>query len=371
MNPASDPTVTGRTGRARHHPRRPSLRAQLTTLYAGLVLAVVVPMLLFAGFLFGRDRIRLRAGDSAPPPDTAPQQVDAALVISAIIIVVLTVPIAWWLAGRILRPLRAMTVTAQEISATNLNRRLGLRGPDDELTKLGRTLDDLFERLDSSFAAQRHFVANASHELRTPLAGQRAVLQVALADPDASEASLRAACEEALGLGERQERLIGALLTLAEGQKGLDHREVVDLADVTKGVMLSRRAEATRRTITVQASLDPTPISGDPDLIASMIGNLVDNALHHNVPDGHVTIATELTNGRARLSVGNTGPTIRSQDLRRLFQPFQRLGTQRTHTADGHGLGLVIVQAVAEAHGAKLTAHPRPGGGLDVAILFD
>jgi signal transduction histidine kinase len=368
MNPAVDPTVTGH---ARRHLRRPSLRAQLTTLYAGLVLAVVVPMLLLAGFLFGRDQTRLRAGDAVPPPDTAAQQVDAALAISAVIVVVLTVLTAWWLAGRFLRPLRAMTATAQEISATNLNRRLGLRGPDDELTKLGRTLDDLFERLDSSFAAQRHFVANASHELRTPLAGQRAVLQVALADPEASEASLRVACEEALGLGSRQERLIDALLTLAEGQKGIEHREEVDLADATKAVMLSRRAEATRPTITVQASLDPAPISGDPDLISSMIGNLIDNALHHNVPNGHLAIATELTNGRARLSVANTGPAIRSQDLRRLFQPFQRLGTQRTHTADGHGLGLAIVQAVADAHGAQLTAHPRPGGGLDVTILFD
>ncbi|GAA1311273.1 two-component sensor histidine kinase [Planotetraspora silvatica] len=368
MNAASHPTVIGR---ARRHLRRPSLRVQLTALYAGLVLAVIVPMLLVAGFLLGRGQARLRAGDAVPPPDTATQQVDAALATVAVIVVVLTALTAWWLAGRILRPLRAMTATAQEISATNLNRRLGLHGPDDELVKLGRTLDDLFERLDSSFAAQRHFVANASHELRTPLAGQRAVLQVALADPDASEASLRAACEEALGLGERQERLIDALLTLAEGQKGIEHREVVDLADVTNRVMMSRGAEASRRSITVQASLDPAPLSGDPHLIASMIGNLVDNALRHNVPDGHVTIATELTNGHARLSVGNTGPTIRSQDVRRLFQPFQRLGTERTHTADGHGLGLVIVQAVAEAHGAQLTAHPRPEGGLDVTVLFD
>ncbi|MEV4580625.1 HAMP domain-containing sensor histidine kinase [Nonomuraea jabiensis] len=370
MNPAVDPTAAGPAGRVRRHLRRPSLRTQLTTLYAGMVLAVVVPMLLLAGFLFGRDQIRLRAGDAVPPPDTAAQQVDAALAITAFIVVVLTVLTAWWLAGRFLRPLRAMTVTAQEISATNLNRRLGLRGPDDELTKLGRTLDDLFERLDSSFAAQRHFVANASHELRTPLAGQRAVLQVALADPEASKASLRAACEEALGLGERQERLIAALLTLAEGQKGIEHREVFDLADVTKAEMQSHHAEATRRTITLQASLNPAPISGDPDLITSMIRNLVDNALHHNVPDGHLTITTERINGCARLSVANTGPTIRSQDLRRLFQPFQRLGTQRTHTADGHGLGLAIVQAVADAHGAQLTARPRPGGGLDVTILF-
>ncbi|NUO98502.1 MAG: HAMP domain-containing histidine kinase [Nonomuraea sp.] len=364
MNPAS-------TGPPRRHPRRPSLRVQLTALYAGLVLAVVVPMLLVAGFLFGRDQVRLRAGDAVLPPDPAPQRVDAALAIIGVVVVVLTVLTAWWLAGRFLRPLRAMTVTAQEISATNLNRRLGLRGPDDELTRLGRTLDDLFERLDSSFTAQRHFVANASHELRTPLAAQRAVLQVALADPDADEAGLRAACEEALGLGERQERLIDALLTLAEGQKGIERREAVDLAGVTEELMSARRTEAARRTITVQASLDPAPASGDPDLITSMVGNLIDNALHHNVPGGHVTVTTGLTNGRARLSVANTGPVIRPQDLRRLFQPFQRLGAQRTHTADGHGLGLVIVQTVAEAHGAHLTARPRPEGGLTVTVLFD
>ncbi|MFF4189733.1 sensor histidine kinase [Nonomuraea sp. NPDC001831] len=362
-----NPTVTGRV---RSHLRRPSLRAQLTTLYAGLVLAVVVPMMLVAGFLFGRDQVRLRAGDAAPPPDASAQQVDAVLTVTGIVVVALTVVAAWWLAGRFLRPLRAMTVTAREISATNLNRRLGLRGPDDELTRLGRTLDDLFERLDSAFAAQRHFVANASHELRTPLAGQRAVLQVALADPEAGEASLRAACEEALALGARQERLIGALLTLAEGEKGVEHREPVDLAEVTEQVVSSRRSEAAGRAVTVRTSLDPAPVSGDPDLIASMIGNLVDNALHHNVPDGHVTIATGLTGEGARLTIGNTGPPIRPQDLRRLFQPFQRLGAPRTHTTGGHGLGLAIVRAVAQAHGARLTALPRAEGGLDVTLLF-
>ena len=191
-------TVAGR-----YHLRRPTLRAQLTALYAGLTLAVVVPMLLVAGFLFGQGRTHGRAGEASPPLDTAAQQVDAVLAIGALIVVTVSVVAAWWLAGRFLRPLRAMTTTAQEISATNLNRRLDLRGPDDELTRLGRTLDDLFGRLESSFEAQHRFVANASHELRTPLAGQRTLLQVALTDPDASVASLRAACEEALGLGER------------------------------------------------------------------------------------------------------------------------------------------------------------------------
>ncbi|MFI6793047.1 sensor histidine kinase [Nonomuraea sp. NPDC050383] len=352
------------------HPRRPSLRAQLTALYAGLALAVAIPTLLVTGYLFGRGQTRLRAGDARPAPDTLTQRFDAALAVIGAIVVVLTVLIAWWLAGRLLRPLRAMTMTAREISATNLNRRLALRGPDDELTRLGHTLNDLFGRLDASFAAQRHFVTNASHELRTPLAGQRTLLQVALADPDASEASLRAACEQALNLGHQQERLIDALLALAEGQRGIESRETIDLAEIADRVLSSRRTEAARRTITLRTSLEPAPLSGDPDLIASMIGNLADNALRHNLPGGHVTIATGLANGHARLSVGNTGPAIRPQDLPRLFQPFQRSGTERTHTADGHGLGLAIVRAVAEAHSARLTAHPRPGGGLDVTVLF-
>ncbi|HEY0803447.1 MAG TPA: HAMP domain-containing sensor histidine kinase [Pseudonocardiaceae bacterium] len=371
MSPTVNPTATGHARRGRYHLRRPSLRAQLTALYAALALALVVPMLLVTGFLFGRDQTRVRAGGPSPPPDTATQQVDTALAITMMIVVVVTVVAAWWLAGRFLRPLRAMTTTAQEISATNLNQRLDLQGPDDELTKLGRTLDDLFGRLESTFESQRHFVANASHELRTPLAGQRTLLQVALADPDASMTSLRAACEEALDLGERQERLIDALLTLAEGQRGIEHREPVDLADLANRVIVARGPEAARRAITVHAALDPGPLLGDPDLIESMIGNLVDNAIRHNFPNGHVTIATTLTNGHAQLSVSNTGPTIRSRDLQRLFQPFQRLGAQRTHTAGGHGLGLAIVRATAEAHGAVLTAYPHPEGGLDMTALFN
>lgn len=366
-----NPTATGHARRGRYQLRRPSLRAQLTALYAALALALVVPTLLVTGFLFGRDRTRVMDGEPSPPPHTATQQVDTALAITMAIVVIVTVVAAWWLAGRFLRPLRAMTTTAQEISATNLNQRLDLHGPDDELTRLGRTLDGLFGRLESSFESQRHFVANASHELRTPLAGQRTLLQVALADPDASLTSLRAACEEALDLGERQERLIDALLTLADGQRGVEHRELVDLADLAARVVVARGPEAARRAITVDTALDPGPLLGDAALIESMIGNLVDNAIRHNFPHGHVTVATTLTNGHARLSVSNTGPIIHSGDLQRLFQPFQRLGAQRTHTTDGHGLGMAIVHAIAEAHGAVLTAYPRHEGGLDITALFN
>ena len=203
---------------------------------------------------------------------------------------------AWQLAGLYLRPLRTLNATARDISATNLHRRLGLQGPDDELTQLGGTLDDLFGRLESSFESQRRFVANASHELRTPLAGQRTLLQVALADPDATAESLRAACEEALALGERQERLVDGLLTLASSERGIERREPLDLAEIAQQVLVSRHHEAARRGIEIRASLDAAPTTGDPVLIESMVANLLDNAIQHNVPDGSV----DLTTGRHR-----------------------------------------------------------------------
>src|SRR3984893_6858843 len=151
--------------------------------------------------------------------------------------------LGWLLAGRLLRPLQAIVATARDISATNLSRRLRTGKRDDEFSRLGQTLNDLFARLEASFESQRHFVANAAHELRTPLAAERAVLQVALADPAASAESLRAACQQVLQLGEQQERLVNALLTLATGQSGLRYREPFDLAEVTSQVMADRQPD--------------------------------------------------------------------------------------------------------------------------------
>jgi signal transduction histidine kinase len=203
------------------HLRRPPLRVQLTALYAGLAMAVVAAVLLATGQLY-RSEVGAAPNGRGAAPQSSAHHFDAGPAVIGLAAVLIAVVVAWWLAGRFLRPLRTMTATAQEISATDLHRRLGLQGPDDELTELGRTLDDLFARLEASFQAQRNFVANASHELRTPLAGQRTLLQVALADPYASTADLRAACQEALALEHQQERLINALLTLATGENGIE-----------------------------------------------------------------------------------------------------------------------------------------------------
>jgi signal transduction histidine kinase len=346
--------------------RRATLRTQLTVLYAALLVVIVAVVLAAAAFLF--------RSAMAPPGVEASNPNDLYFQIGAPVMIALAVLIglwfAWQLAGLYLRPLRTLNATARDISATNLTRRLGLQGPDDEITQLGSTFDDLFGRLESSFESQRRFVANASHELRTPLAGQRTLLQVALADPDATTEDLRAACGETLALGERQERLVDGLLTLASSERGIEHQERLDVAEIAERVLGSRQQEAARRGVELRASLDAAPTTGDPVLIESMIANLLDNAIQHNLPDGTVEFTTGRVGSASQLSVGNTGPIVPTVELDRLFQPFQRLGHARTGSRNGHGLGLAIVQAIAQAHRAKTTARARSAGGLDIEVDF-
>jgi len=290
--------------------------------------------------------------------------------IALAIMAVVSVALGWAVAGRVLRPLRTITATAQDISATSLHQRLALNGPDDELKELGDTFDDLLGRLEASFRSQRQFVANASHELRTPLAWQRTLVQVALADPDADTESLRAAHERVLASGAHQERILEALLTLTRGQAGLDNREPFDLAALAGHVLHARQADAQDRQLTIHPALAPGPATGDPRLAERLIANLVDNALRHNTPGGHVEVGTGTTDSRAVLSVINTGPAVPSAQVDRLLLPFQRLGTARTGSSEGLGLGLSIVRAIAQAHGATLTIRPQPSGGLHAEVSF-
>jgi signal transduction histidine kinase len=362
------------------HRQRPVLRVQLALLYSGVFVGLVVLLFLASSVLFGTANVFFGHSQMAYHPGqaaaAATRQSSAGpqfapwpflIALAAIAVALLA---AWWLAGRFLRPLRAMTTTAQEISASDLGRRLSLEGPDDELTELGRTLDNLFGRLQTSFESQRQFIANASHELRTPLAGQRTLLQVALADPDADAQALRSTCEEALQLSGQQERLIDALLTLATSERGVESWAPFDLAQLTENIVYSRRPDAERRGIQIDASFDKAQAVGDASLVESMVANLLDNAIRHNIANGAVEISTTATADGAHLSVSNTGADVPFTDVERMLQPFQRLGDQRVGPPDGHGLGLAIVKAIATAHGANLTARPGPQGGLNIQVTF-
>jgi signal transduction histidine kinase len=223
---------------------------------------------------------------------------------------VASVAAGWLLAGRVLRPLRTITSTTQQISEDNLHQRLALSGPRDELKDLGDTIDALLARLDAAFAAQRNFVANASHELRTPLALSRVMLQVALADPGITLDSLRLACEEAIETGRQQEQLIEALLTLARSQRGLEDRKPVDLAAVVTEAARAHEAGAAAKGVHVDLSIAPALVSGDTELVERLVSNLIDNALRYNVSGANVRVLVDTDSDHVRFNVTNTGPQV-------------------------------------------------------------
>jgi signal transduction histidine kinase len=292
------------------------------------------------------------------------------LGIALAIMAIVSMGLGWFIAGRALRPLQTITKAARAISAKSLHRRLALRGPRDELRELGETFDELLERLERSFEAQRQFVANASHELRTPLTLERAVVEVTLADPRASNETLRATCERVLAIGEQQERMIDALLALARSERGLERREPFDLQALARDAIVARRPDIACHRLSLDSDLATAHTSGDPQLAERLVANLIDNAIRHNAAGGWVSVSTGVENGRAVLTVANSGPVVAPEQVEQLFRPFERLGAARASHGDGHGLGLSIVSAVAAAHGADLRARARPEGGLEIGVSF-
>ena len=379
--------------------RRGGVRFRLTLLFGGLFLAAGAALLGITyglvsnatnGIIMARNSFGTGTGAVTTTPDPGQLQAQAVqyagqaraaedyalLLYSGIalaIMAVLSVGLGWFVAGHALRPLRRITAAARRISATNLHERLALDGPDDDLRELADVIDGLFGRLDASFDAQRQFVANASHELRTPLARSRTLLEVALRDPGASADSLRAACRRVLVAGEEQERLIEALLTLARGQRGFARREPLDLAAITRDLLAARSTEVTARGLRMAVTLAPALMAGDLALSERAVANLIDNALRHNVADGTVWVTAAVEDGRAVLTVANTGPVIAPGEADRLLIPFHRgagAGAPRVAHSDGLGLGLPIVRAIAIAHGAAFTITPRADGGLTARLLF-
>jgi signal transduction histidine kinase len=290
--------------------------------------------------------------------------------IALAIMALISTGLGWLVAGRVLRPLRTMTAATQQISEANLNRRLALEGPPDELRELADTIDGLLERLEGAFNAQRRFVANASHELRTPLTAARALLEMVLTDPRATISTFRTACRQVLEESEQQEQLIDALLALAQGQRGIDHREQVDLAAIVRETLRTEEPGARARGVRLQATLEPAILSGDRRLIGRLASNLIENAIRHNVPNGRVRVWVENDGAQATLAIANTGAPIDGDQIDRLLQPFQRLTQERTGQGAGFGLGLSIVAAIVDAHHATLDVRPGASGGLRVEVRF-
>lgn len=271
-------------------------------------------------------------------------------------------------ARRALRPLRAMTGTIRRISAYTLHERLAVQGPADELKEFADTVDRLLGRLEAALDSHRRFVADAAHELRTPVTLGHALLEETLVDRDATAETFRANSERLLALSEQQARLLESLLALAGSHRGLAQREALDLAAVVEWALHVSRPEIERRGLRVETVIGPAPVLGDQALVQRLVSGLVDNAVGHNVPGGRVEITTGDRDGRAVVSVANTGDRMAPEQVDRLFEPFRRTG--RTGGDGRPGLGLSIVHAIALAHDAVISARARPEGGLAVEVAF-
>ncbi|MEU3351189.1 HAMP domain-containing sensor histidine kinase [Streptomyces sp. NPDC037389] len=273
------------------------------------------------------------------------------------------------MSGRVLSPLGKMTRTARRVAATDLTRRIELGGPDDELKELSDTFDEMLDRLERAFTAQQRFVANASHELRTPLAINRTLLEVSLSDPGASP-ELHQLGKTLLATNERSEQLVEGLLLLARSDNEIVDRKPVDLAEVASQALDQARGEAQAKGVELRGTRQPAVVQGNGVLLERIALNLVQNAVRYNTPDGWVEVTTQALPGQAVLIVENTGPVVPAYEVDNIFEPFRRLRTERTGSDKGVGLGLSIVRSVARAHGGRITAEPREGGGLAMRVVL-
>ncbi|GAA2340920.1 HAMP domain-containing sensor histidine kinase [Saccharopolyspora halophila] len=365
--------------------RGPGLRIRLTLL-ATLLVALVAGILLWLGWVLVGNVVaavpRLPDGTSvrvdgvdvpaemlgAALRDSARRQVLAIGGFAFVAVVAAGALLAWLVTGRMLRPLHEVTETARRLSAESMDERIELNGPRDEVARLADTFDAMLDRLQAAFDSQRRFVANASHELRTPLSVIRTELDVTLSDPHADEAELRRMADVVREATARAERLVEALLLLArtEGVE-LAVREPVDLTEVVSRALRSVEDEARRRGMRVQTCAEPAFAVGDPALLERVAGNLLENAVRHNVDGGWIEVTTGADQGWTCLRVSSSGHPIHEAEVEALFEPFRRSGLERT-ARNGTGLGLSIVQAATKAHHGHLRATPIPTGGLTIAV---
>ncbi len=370
---------------------QPTVRWRLTLLYSVLFLMCSAALLAITYWLF----TKFTFGYYPPTPTVVPgkplnpdivaymealskqRSVDlrrlqvgygVALAIMALVSSVL----AWFVAGRVLAPLRTITATAERISDTNLNERLAMRGPRDELRLLADTIDRLLARLEAAFDAQRRFVANASHDLRTPLAMMRTTLDVAIAKPGGVPIQTRELDAELRVDLDHADRLLESFLTLARAQNGqLDEHIQVALEPLITAALTARADQINAKRLTVETHLAAVEVAGNATLLGRMVENVIENAVRHNQPGGSVELTLIPPNGRqARLIIDSSGPMLDESAVAELAQPFTRLGQDRTGWQNGHGLGLSIVAAVAAAHDGSLELHARPEGGLRVQITL-
>jgi two-component system OmpR family sensor kinase len=313
----------------------------------------------------------LVVGASLEDQEEALARLAALLLIGGPAALALVVVVVWVIVGAALRPVEAMRSEAAAISASELGRRLPVRETDDELSRLGRTLNEMLERLETALERERRFVDDASHELRTPLANLKAELDLALRRSRTTgelEAALRSAADET----DRLVRLAEDLLVLARAKGGKlpVRREDTDAVALVRDIVATFVRRAYERGISLDhRAVESLAASLDPLRVRQAVGNLLENALRHTPSGGRISVELQRLDGDVAISVADTGPGFSPEFLDAAFEPFTRDDEARTRADGGTGLGLAIVRAIAAAHGGSVEAR-NTEHGAEVLLRF-
>ncbi|WVG07415.1 ATP-binding protein [Streptomyces iakyrus] len=286
------------------------------------------------------------------------------LVISGVALL-LTVGIAWAVAGRILKPVRVVRAAAAQLTEQDLTRRIPVHGHDD-IAALAETFNGMLDRLERAFAAQREFVDDAGHELRTPITIVRGHLEVMGDDPAEREETVRLVTDEL----DRMSRIVEDLLLLAKAERpDFVSPEPIQVAELTADVYVKARTLGDRDwrldgVADLEAELDPQRIT------QAMV-QLAQNAVQHTMPGQTIRIGSRTVGPDLELYVADSGPGVQPQDAEVIFERFRRGTARRGARGSGAGLGLSIVKAIAEGHRGRVQLHGTPGGGATFALVLN
>jgi two-component system OmpR family sensor kinase len=322
----------------------------------------------------GASRIhRVFVGVSSRPATLAPRELVGTMLFFGPLLVAGSVWWAWVIAGRAFRPLDRMVDQVTALTdGRSLHKRLAIGAAGTELTRLAVTLNEMIERLETSFGALRRFTADASHELKTPLAVLRADVERAMS-PNTRSKERAVVLEEALQQVTRMAELVNSLLTLARADEGRFEivQDLIALDELAREVVETARLLGEESGVQIEVeTIESAEVRGDLARLRQLFLNLVTNAIKYTPRGGRVTIAQVRVGEEMHFSVSDTGIGIAAADLPYVFDRFWRADRSRSRAAErsGFGLGLAISQWIAHAHGGSLTVQSRLGRGSTFTV---